>query len=172
MKKIIPIILTAVVFASCSNNAQQEAAIRQQASMDSMKNAMAQQHTLDSMNAAMAAQQNMQAAPATRTVVVEHGHQVRHEAHGSTSYTTNNNNYASQPAAAAPAAAHKKGWTGAEKGALIGAGAGAISGALIDGRKGEGAIVGGLLGAGAGAGTGALIDKHKKNKEQQAQGQQ
>ena len=44
------------------------------------------------------------------------------------------------------------------KGALIGAGAGTVGGALIGGRKGA------LIGAGAGAGTGYLIQKHRNKK--------
>jgi hypothetical protein len=56
---------------------------------------------------------------------------------------------------------HKK-WSGAAKGAVIGAGVGAITGALVDKKHGEGAIIGGLAGAGLGAGTGAIIDGKKK----------
>ncbi len=50
----------------------------------------------------------------------------------------------------------------AAKGALIGAGAGAITGAAVSKKKGEGAIIGGLAGAAVGAGTGAIIDDKKK----------
>ena len=57
----------------------------------------------------------------------------------------------------------KKGWSGTAKGAVIGAGAGAITGAAISKKKGEGAIIGGLAGAAVGAGTGAIIDGKKKN---------
>ena len=56
---------------------------------------------------------------------------------------------------------HKK-WSGAAKGAVIGAGVGAITGALVDKKHGEGALIGGLAGAGLGAGTGAIIDGKKK----------
>lgn len=61
----------------------------------------------------------------------------------------------------------KKGLNGVATGALVGAGVGAITGAMVDGKKGEGAIVGGLIGAAAGAGTGAIIDANKKKKAQQ-----
>ena len=44
------------------------------------------------------------------------------------------------------------------KGALIGAGAGLIGGALIGGTKGA------LIGAGAGAGTGYLIQRHRNHR--------
>lgn len=63
------------------------------------------------------------------------------------------------PAAAAPA---RKKWSGAAKGAVIGAGVGAVTGAIVSKKKGEGAIIGGLAGAGVGAGTGAIIDDKKK----------
>ena len=49
------------------------------------------------------------------------------------------------------------------EGALIGAGVGAISGAIIDKtNRGRGAVVGGVIGAGVGAGAGAIIDKKQK----------
>lgn len=53
------------------------------------------------------------------------------------------------------------------KGALIGAGAGAITGAAVSKKKGKGAIVGGIIGAGAGAITGKVIDKKKENDDNQ-----
>jgi len=56
----------------------------------------------------------------------------------------------------------KKKWSGAAKGAVIGAGVGAVTGAIVSKKKGEGAIIGGLAGAGVGAGTGAIIDDKKK----------
>lgn len=63
--------------------------------------------------------------------------------------------------ASAPAPQRKK-WSGAAKGAVIGAGVGAVTGAIVSKKKGEGAIIGGLAGAGVGAGTGAIIDDKKK----------
>lgn len=56
----------------------------------------------------------------------------------------------------------RKKWSGAAKGAVIGAGVGAITGAIVSKKKGEGAIIGGLAGAGVGAGTGAILDDKKK----------
>jgi hypothetical protein len=186
MKRIIPIIFAAVTFASCSNNTT-DSAVKQQETLDSMKAAMGQQHTIDSMNAATAALQNAQApanhevnmaATHTREVIVRHhegGHTVTRSNNSSNNYN-NSATVAPAPVAVAPAPApqpqKRRGWTGAEKGALIGAGAGALSGALIDGKKGEGAIVGGLLGAGAGAGAGALIQRKQNKKAEQQQQQQ
>lgn len=51
------------------------------------------------------------------------------------------------------------------KGAIIGAGTGAVVGAIVSKKKGKGAIIGGVLGAGAGAGVGAVIEKKQKSKE-------
>ncbi len=58
-------------------------------------------------------------------------------------------------------APQKKGWSSRAKGAAIGAGAGAVTGILVDKKDGRGAIVGGLLGAGAGYVIGN--EKDKKN---------
>lgn len=67
-----------------------------------------------------------------------------------------------QQTPAAPATQPRKKWSGAAKGAVIGAGVGAVTGAVVSKKKGEGAIIGGLAGAGVGAGTGAIIDDSKK----------
>ncbi|MBS3913021.1 MAG: glycine zipper 2TM domain-containing protein [Bacteroidetes bacterium] len=56
----------------------------------------------------------------------------------------------------------KKGLSNTAKGAMIGAGAGAIAGAVISKKKVKGAVIGGVVGAAAGAGVGILIDKRKK----------
>lgn len=56
----------------------------------------------------------------------------------------------------------RKKWSNTAKGAVIGAGVGAATGAIISKKKGEGAVIGGLAGAGVGAGTGAIIDESKK----------
>ncbi len=49
------------------------------------------------------------------------------------------------------------------KGAVIGAGVGAVAGAIINhNNRGAGAVIGGVIGAGAGAATGAIIDKKSK----------
>ena len=61
------------------------------------------------------------------------------------------------------ATAKKKGWTGAEKGAAIGAGAGILTGVIADKKnRAAGAVIGGVSGAAVGAGAGALIDAKKK----------
>jgi hypothetical protein len=60
-----------------------------------------------------------------------------------------------------PQPAKKKGWSNATKGAVIGAGAGAIGGAIISKKKGLGAVIGGVVGAAGGYIIGKNIDKKK-----------
>ena len=57
------------------------------------------------------------------------------------------------------APARKRGWSKAAKGTAIGAGSGAVLGAIVSKKKGKGAIIGGLLGAGAGYVIGRAGDK-------------
>ena len=54
----------------------------------------------------------------------------------------------------------KKGWSNKAKGAAIGGGAGAVTGALVSHSKAKGAVIGGAVGAGAGY----LIGRHKDKK--------
>ncbi|RTL56354.1 MAG: glycine zipper 2TM domain-containing protein [Sphingobacteriales bacterium] len=66
-------------------------------------------------------------------------------------------------------APRKKGWSHAAKGTAIGAGAGAVAGAIIDKKHGRGAVIGAVVGAGAGYIIGRQKDKktgrvHKKKK--------
>lgn len=67
--------------------------------------------------------------------------------------------------AAAPAAPVKKGWSSAAKGAAIGAGAGAVTGILVDKKDGRGAVIGGVLGAG----TGYVIGRSRDRKSGRVQ---
>ncbi len=55
--------------------------------------------------------------------------------------------------------ARKRGWSKAAKGTVIGAGSGAVIGAVVSKKKGKGAIIGGVLGAGVGYGIGRSKDK-------------
>ncbi|MEO6289303.1 MAG: YMGG-like glycine zipper-containing protein [Ginsengibacter sp.] len=64
-----------------------------------------------------------------------------------------------QTASTTTQAEKKEGWSSAAKGAAIGAGAGAIGGAIIAKKKGLGAIVGGVVGAAGGYIIGKDIDK-------------
>jgi hypothetical protein len=53
----------------------------------------------------------------------------------------------------------KKGWSHAAKGAAIGAGAGAVTGIIVDKKDARGAIIGGVLGAGTGYVIGRAKDR-------------
>lgn len=149
MKKLALVLAVALVGISCKNTANEAgvAGDPQQMTIDSLKMEMekqkaelAKQKTIDSMNAIADAR-----ARNNRPVIVNN-----------------------TPAAATPQAQQRKGWSGAAKGAVIGAGAGAIGGAIINKKdRGTGAVIGGLAGAGLGAGTGAIIDSEKKKKEGQ-----
>lgn len=62
-----------------------------------------------------------------------------------------------------PATIEKKKMSGAAKGAILGLGAGAVTGAVVAKKKPvNGAIVGGVIGATAGAVTGDIIENQKE----------
>ncbi|MRG45174.1 glycine zipper family protein [Chitinophaga sp. SYP-B3965] len=63
----------------------------------------------------------------------------------------------------------KKKWSHTAKGAVVGAGAGAITGAIVNKDRVKGAVIGTLIGAGAGAATGAIVDHKEKKKKKTAQ---
>lgn len=163
MKKLIPIVALSVLMGTSCNNAQKEA---QQRRIDSLETAMAHQRLIDSMNQVTALredsirQANEKAAAAATS---------RRSSSSGRTYNTYNTYNQDGYAGNAPTQqqTQKKGWSNTAKGALIGAGVGAVSGALISKKKGEGALIGGAAGAGVGAGTGAIIDANKKKKEQQ-----
>lgn len=150
MKNLVLGTLVVVVLLSCHSQNSEDAALLQlkQKTIDSMKVAAEKQHIIDSMNQLHARKED---AVAAKGVVHTHTSAVKD---ASETY----------PATEA-GAKKKKGMSTVAKGAIIGAGAGAITGAMVDGKKGEGAIVGGLIGAAAGAGTGAIIEHEKKKKD-------
>jgi hypothetical protein len=136
MKKIIMIFASVALMVSCKNTDSkgQIADETRQATIDSMKLVAEKQRIIDSMTIV----HENEIKEKEKQVIVVHDQQ------------------------AAPAAPQRKKWSGAAKGAVIGAGVGAVTGAVISKKKGEGAIIGGLAGAGLGAGTGAIIDDSKK----------
>lgn len=174
-------------FAACSNSAAekgvalqavpQPAAVvaAQQATIDSMKIELAKQRVVDSMQnlqAVAVANANQEAAKAQAQKAVAKAPATKRrrsktrtttsEASGTTYHA--NTGYASNPVtvyepAPAPAPA-KKGWSAKAKGAVIGAGVGAVGGAIINKRnRGAGAVIGGVGGAAVGTGIGAIIDR-------------
>jgi hypothetical protein len=60
----------------------------------------------------------------------------------------------------AAAQTQKKGWSHKKKYAVVGAGAGAATGAIVSKKKGKGALIGGAVGAG----SGYLLGRHKDKK--------
>ena len=72
-----------------------------------------------------------------------------------------------EPIATAPEPEKKKGWSNTAKGAVIGAGVGAIGGAVINkNNRVKGAVIGGVIGAVAGVGTGIILDRKKKRENE------
>ncbi len=63
-----------------------------------------------------------------------------------------------------PQVEEKKRLNEVAKGAIIGAGVGAVTGAIVSKKKGKGAIVGGVIGAGVGAAGGKIIKDKKETK--------
>lgn len=143
--KFLSIMMLMLVFTSCQKQQQEAIDKAKRASIDSMQAEIKKQKIIDSMQLEIAkaneAQKLLEAKERRQNVTV-----------------------VNQPAAT-QAPAKKKGWSGAAKGAVIGAGVGAATGAIVSKKKGEGAIIGGLVGAGVGAGTGAIIDDSTKNKK-------
>lgn len=142
------VLLAAILLTSCQNQSKEDINKAKQASIDSMKVEINKQRVIDSMKTEMARIKEEQKVEAQKEKVVV----VHQQANGTA-------------AQAATPAAKKKGWSATAKGAVIGAGVGAATGAIVSKRKGEGAVIGGLAGAALGTGTGAVIDS-KKKKEQ------
>lgn len=134
--KTLSIICAVLVFASCQKTQNEAVNKARQTTIDSMQTEINKQKVIDSMKLEIAKIEEKNERRQNVTVV-------------------------NQPAAAT-ATEKKKGWSGAAKGAVIGAGVGAATGAIVSKKKGQGAIIGGLAGAGLGAGTGAIIDSSKK----------
>jgi len=151
MKAVISMLFAASVLVACNTQSdKQEALLKsQQKTIDSMRVAMEKQAIIDSMNALQAQRQE-----AEKWEDIE-----KNEA-------TNHTQAVSHTSAAAPAPAKKK-WSHTAKGALVGAGTGAITGAIVNKKRVEGALIGSVIGAGVGAGTGAIVDHSVKKRKQQ-----
>lgn len=116
-----------------------------------MRVAMEKQAIIDSMNALQAQRQEAEKwEDLEKTEATNHTHTV-----------------ASAPAPAVAQAPAKKKWSHTAKGALVGAGTGAITGAIVNKKRVEGALIGSVIGAGVGAGTGAIVDHTVKKRKQQ-----
>ncbi|MFY0256154.1 hypothetical protein ACDQ55_19625 [Chitinophaga sp. 30R24] len=146
MKQILVALAAVVIFFSCKSNPDNAAAIEK-----------AQKATIDSLNTVNAVKQqiadsiNAQKAHTTETAGAQQL-----------------SNDATTPAPV-PAAKKKgwKSWSHTAKGAVVGAGAGAVTGAIVNKDHVKGAAIGTIIGAGVGAGTGAIVDHSKKKKQGQ-----
>jgi hypothetical protein len=137
--KTLSLAIMIFVLVSCQNQQKVDVEKAKKVTIDSMKTEISKQKIIDSLQLEVAKikeETKEKETPQNVTVVN----------HPATSTTT----------------AKKKGWSGTAKGAVIGAGVGAATGAIVSKKKGQGAIIGGLVGAGVGAGTGAIIDDSKK----------
>ncbi len=154
MKQIAIIFASALLSLSCRNAADRAETYQDptQVAIDSMKielekqkMEMARQKSIDSMETVMAAQKDKVKVEKPQPIVI--------------------NNLAPAPT---PAERKRKPWSNTAKGAVIGAGVGAVTGAVVSKKKpGQGAVIGGIAGAGVGAGTGAILDAQKKKRDQQ-----
>jgi hypothetical protein len=145
MKKLLSVLTIIVSLSACkSNNADEAIGAAKQSTIDSMNTInTVKQATIDSVNQAKARDAQRRAEVA------------RSSSNSSSSTTTTNNTTTTTTEQ------KKKGWSSTAKGAVIGAGTGAVAGGII-GKNAKGAVIGGLVGAGVGAGTGAIIDSKKK----------
>jgi hypothetical protein len=173
MKRILILAAFAGVLASCGN-AGKNASLAQQ--VDSLRNEIARKELIDSVSRSVAVAQPVNvvseypvASPVSMVAVTPQHTHARHTTHRAarTAYAhSRSSQYAGYRApsyaypATQPAKTHKD-WSAKAKGGIIGAGAGAVAGALIDHKKGRGALIGGLLGAGSGIGIGALLDSRR-----------
>ncbi|SEW52653.1 YMGG-like glycine zipper-containing protein [Chitinophaga arvensicola] len=151
MKQILVALAVAVALFSCSSHAENAAAIEsaKKATIDSMNNVNAiKKEVVDSMNALKS-------------------HRTHSRETAGTQYNNDGTPAVANSEATAPAPAKKKGWKSwshTAKGAVVGAGAGAVTGAIVNKDRVKGAAIGTLIGAGVGAGTGAIVDHSKKKK--------
>ena len=142
MKLFISMLCAVCFLTACNSgsNREEQALKSKQETIDSMKVVLAKQAVIDSMNAVASERE-------------EKDKQIE----------ASNNVVASNPTPVVVEKRKKK-WSHTAKGAVVGAGTGAITGAIVNKKRAEGAIVGTLIGAGVGAGTGAIVDASKKKK--------
>ncbi|PST82995.1 hypothetical protein C7T94_10225 [Pedobacter yulinensis] len=147
MKKILGVLMLSASIVACGPSAKEKEQIRIAAEkritdslrLDSFKKVeIARQEKIE--------QERVAAAAAAAAAAAERRSYARssYRSSGSGSGSSSSSYGGTQ------ATAKKKGWSDAAKGTLIGAGAGAVGGALIDKKKGRGAVIGGLIGAGTG----------------------
>jgi hypothetical protein len=177
MKRILSVLSIATLgFTACHsvNSEKGQAVVNEsQATIDSLKAEITRKNVVDSMNQVLAAERTKAAdekvAATTAAASVAAARSTRPARRTRTvyrdRYVSSPSNYSSASSSnaaydPAPVATKKRGWSAKAKGAVIGAGAGAIGGAIINKRnRGAGAVIGGLGGAAVGTGIGAILDK-------------
>ena len=162
MKKLIVMIALLPVMYSCNNQSNDKAtmAIAKQQVLDSLNQvSKIKQQVLDSIEIASLRAEKEQA----NTVVVNRTNRVVVPADN----YVRSSNPSTDVTPVAYSTKKKKKMSNAAKGAIIGAGVGALAGAAVSKKRGKGAIIGGIIGAGTGAVTGVVIDKRKKQKTAQ-----
>lgn len=151
MKKLLFLLTAVVTLGACKGKSSEDAiGSAKQTTIDSINNInVVKQQAIDSVN-------TVKEREADRRVRAAQSSSSNNTS--STNTTTTTTTTAEEP--------KKKGWSSTAKGAVIGAGTGAVAGGII-GKNAKGAVIGGLVGAAAGAGTGAIIDAKKKKKAQE-----
>lgn len=154
MKKLFVTLSMVAVFAACNSKPKETVvvvdtmAIKQKAILDEQTRVKAANDEHDKL----VTERNNLAAERNR-LAAERRRATRSENVGSSANTSSSGSGA---ASETPA---KKGWSDAAKGTVIGAGAGAIAGALIDKNHAQGALIGGVLGGGTGYVVGRAKDR-------------
>jgi YMGG-like Gly-zipper len=176
MKKIMMIISASWLILACSDNSRKEVQQAKTMAIDSMKMETkikdAKQEVIDSMRmeaqiqtAKQFTRDSLKDANKPKVYATK-----KHYNSAAESYVSRNpnNEVYTTPTENAPvykSVKKKRRISRPVEGALIGAGVGAVSGAIINkNNRGKGAIIGGVIGAGVGAGAGLIIDKKEKEK--------
>lgn len=154
MKKMAIIFAVAATFAACNNDSTTNTQVKEQAlkqvtdslRLDSFNRAEAKEIEITQERERIMALQSQSSKSSSNST------QRRTYVKGVNETYTN-----TQP--------QKKGWSKAAKGAAIGAGAGAVTGIIVDKKDGRGAVVGGIVGAG----TGYVIGRSKDKKDGRVQ---
>ncbi|KAA8485858.1 YmgG-like glycine-zipper protein [Arcticibacter tournemirensis] len=161
MKTIITMFALAVALTGCSNN---DKANNTQAYRDSIKKAVQDSIKLDSFQRA-----EVQAKEKARIDSLAEVKAASQAAAARRTYASRRSSGSVHPVVQSDyyeqTAPRKKGWSAAAKGAAIGAGAGAVTGILVDKKDARGAIIGGVVGAG----TGYVIGRQKDKQTGRAQ---
>ena len=149
MKHLFFLAMIVSALTACNSGADKaaEAQKEKQKTIDSLNTVLVKQRVIDSMKLVEAKRTVKKNTQVTQT---------------STQTSGNLETVSAQPA-------KKKGLSHTAKGAIVGAGAGAITGAIINHNdRVKGAAIGTVLGAGIGAGTGLIVDKSVKKKKKRA----